>query len=832
MIYPESFEAKTGFAGIRDLLSGSCLCDLGREHIRMMAFLTSHREIELRLRQTDEFRRIHLFGEELPLGFIADVTPGLRKLRVEGAFMETEELFDLKRSLDTAGSLINFFRGKNAESYPWLTSLAGSSPVPAFARERLSKLFTREGRIKDNASPELASLRRAIGRMQAEVSKKLHALLKEAQAGGLADGDAGIAIRNGRPVIPVSSSMKRKIPGFVHDESASGKTSYIEPAAVVELNNEIRELEYAERREMLRILKEVSGVLRPCLEELLQVFRFLGLIDFIRAKALLAVKIGAVMPVFRDKPVVKWKNAIHPLLYLALKKEGRETVPLDMELDDENRILVISGPNAGGKSVCLQSVGLLQYMLQCGMLVPVSENSETGIFSGIFLDIGDEQSIENDLSTYSSHLLNMKFFVRHAGERTLVLIDEFGTGTEPMLGGAIAESILEKLNEARTFGVITTHYTNLKHFAASTKGIFNGAMLFDTGMMEPLFRLEAGKPGSSFAFEIARKIGLPEEILSAAAARVGEEHIDFDRHLKDVIRDKHYWERKRRNIRQIEKKLEEDLEKYAGRLEKAEKEKKEIIAAARQEARQLLEGVNKKIENTIRQIRESQAEKESTLQARKELSELKKKVEEEIAGSPGDAGEKLSRLRARQEKLRRKKQEKEGPSGGNEEMQQVPAETPIEKGDPVMLEERGIAGEVLDVSGKSVMVAFGNMITTVDAKKLRKLSRSEARAAGRDRPAAGASPMFDLRQKKLSFRPERDVRGMRAEEAIGIVESLIDDAVMVNAGEVKILHGKGNGILRQLIRQYLGTVPVVRSFRDEHVEFGGSGITIVELDDS
>jgi DNA mismatch repair protein MutS2 len=577
MIYPENFDGKSGFAGIRNLMADYCLCNLGREHIRQMGFMNSFNDIELRLRQTDEFRNILLFGEELPLNQITDATPWLGKIRVEGMFMELSELFELKRSLDTARMVINYFSARNGENYPALKSLAQGAAVPAFVRERLLSILTKEGKMKDNASPELLSLRHHITRKQSDASKRLHTVMKEAQISGLVEGDAGIAIRNGRPVIPVSASLKRKIPGIVHDESASGRTAYIEPAVVMELNNEIRELEYAERREVMRILREVADSFRPYLEELLQVFRFLGLMDFIRAKAMFAVKTGAIKPVFRDRPSFRWKNAVHPLLYLALKKENREVVPLDIELDDENRILIISGPNAGGKSVCLQTVGLLQYMLQCGMLVPMSENSETGLFSGIFIDIGDEQSIENDLSTYSSHLVNMKFFIRNSGERTLILIDEFGTGTEPALGGAIAESILERLNNNHTYGVITTHYSNLKHFAASTHGIINGAMLFDTGKMEPLFRLETGKPGSSFAFEIARKIGLAEEILKVAATKVGEEHIDFDRHLKDIIRDKHYWDRKRKNIRQLEKKLETDLEVYGSRLAAVEKRKRRYL---------------------------------------------------------------------------------------------------------------------------------------------------------------------------------------------------------------------------------------------------------------
>jgi DNA mismatch repair protein MutS2 len=696
MIYPDSFDKKTGFDQIRSMLSDLCLFSLGRGHAADISFTTDYSEILLRLRQTEEFRKVLLFGETFPLGHLSDVTPGLKKLRIEGTFLETGELFELQRSLDTARMMVNYFKGRNGEHYPALRELSDTAPVPGFIRDKLSSLLTKEGNIKDNATPGLRSIRLEISRKQAMVSKKMQVVMKAARAGGLVDDDAAVAMRNGRPVIPVSASLKRRIQGFVHDESASGKTVFIEPVEVVEINNEIRELENAERREILKILKEFAGLARPYLDELLQVFHYMGHIDFIRAKALFAVKTGAVMPVFRDVPVLQWKDALHPLLYLALKKEKRETVPLDIELDNNNRILLISGPNAGGKSVCLQTVGLLQYMLQCGMLVPMSENSETGLFSGIFIDIGDEQSIENDLSTYSSHLLNMKFFVRQSSPQTLILIDEFGTGTEPMLGGAIAEAILEQLNKNGTFGVITTHYTSLKHFAASCSGIVNGAMLFDTGKMEPLFRLETGKPGSSFAFEIARKIGLPEEILQSAAGKVGEEHIHFDRHLKDIIRDKHYWDRKRKNIRQIEKKLGEDLDRYEKQLTAAEKERKEIISRARDEARQMLEGVNRKIENTIREIRETQADKEKTREARNRLSELKQEVEDAGTGQH-DIGKKIERLRERQAKL-------DGRKGGEKEAQsgtvgQAEEDGTIRKGDMVKLSGRDIAGEVLDING-------------------------------------------------------------------------------------------------------------------------------------
>ena len=833
MIYPDNFDEKTGFAGIRRMLTELCMCSLGRHHVESMSFLVYYDDIELRLRQTDEYRRMLLFGQEFPLGHISDATPWLRKLRVDGTFMELKELFELKRSLDTARGIMNYFKGKNAETYPSLTSLVSVATVPVFVRDRLSALLTREGKLKDNASPELHSIRKDISQKQGAVSKRIQSIMKSAQSSGLSDPDAGVAIRDGRLVIPVNASMKRKIKGFIHDESATGKTAYIEPAEVVELNNELRELEYAEKREIQRILKEFADLLRPYLDELFMVFRLIGLIDFIRAKALLAVKLEAVKPVLRDAPLLQWKNAFHPTLMLGLKKENRETVPLDIELNDENRILVISGPNAGGKSVCLQTVGMLQYMLQCGLLIPVSENSETGIFKSIFIDIGDEQSIENDLSTYSSHLVNMKLFIRESGPRTLVLIDEFGTGTEPMLGGSIAEAILEELNRKRTWGVITTHYTNLKHFAASTRGLMNGAMMYDTGKMEPLFRLEAGKPGSSFAFEIARKIGLPEEILQSATARVGEDHIDFDRHLKDIIRDKHYWERKRKSIRQKEKQLEKELEHYGSQLEDWKKEKKDILEKAREEARQLLEGVNKKIENTIREIRESQAEKERTREARKDVDRLKRRIEKG-AGAPADSeiDRKLENLRAKKERLIKKKEQEVAPgdTGGIHALPDTAKDTVIRKGDYVKLFGRDITGEVLDVNGRSIMVAFGNMTTTVKDSKLEKLSRSEAKKLEKGTVATGSAASFNIRERKLNFRAEKDVRGMRADEALDVISSFIDDAVMVGAGEVRILHGKGNGILRQIIREYLATVPPVKSFRDEHVKFGGSGITVVEMD--
>jgi DNA mismatch repair protein MutS2 len=806
MIYPDNFDDKTGFTAIRNMVSELCISGPGRRNAGSISFLVNPDDIRLRLLQTEEYRRILLFDDEPSPGHIGDGSQLLKKLRIEGAFLDTGELFDLKRSLDTARGVINWFRGKNSEKYPVLASLAGDASLPVFVMERLNALLTKEGRLKDNASPGLQSVRSEITARQAAVSKRMISVLKAAQKGGLVEQDATVSIRNGRPVIPVSSSLKRKIKGFVHDESASGKTAYVEPAEVVELNNEIRELEYAEKREVIRILKEFAVSIAPWIEELTALFYFLGLFDFIRAKALFALKVNGVMPVLQDTPVADWKDAVHPLLFLALKREGRETVPLDLRLNGEGRIIVISGPNAGGKSVCLQTAGLLQYMLQCGMLVPMSENSVAGIFSGIFIDIGDEQSIENDLSTYSSHLINMKFFLRYSGPGTLILIDEFGAGTEPMLGGSVAEAILEQLNNNKTFGVITTHYTNLKHFAASTKGVVNGAMMYDTGRMEPLFRLETGKPGSSFAFEIARKIGLPEQILESAALKAGEDHIDFDRHLKDIIRDKHYWERKRKNIRQMEKRLEQDIEKYSSKLGESERERKEIIARAREEARMLLEGVNKRIENTIMEIRESQADKERTRKARADILELRKSVEQE-----DDPGQKAGTVTYKS-------------------LNAAGEDKKIRKGDHVRMFGREMAGEVMDVNGKSILVAFGNMITTVRESRLEKLSPAEMKKIKMGQPTSGGSISLNIREKKLNFKAERDVRGLRADESLDIISRLIDDALMVNARQVRILHGKGNGILRQVIRDYLATVPVVSSYRDEQVELGGSGITVVEFE--
>lgn len=823
MIYPDNFEQKTGFTRIREMLRDNCLCELGQQYVDEIRFLHDFDGVAEEVMVTEEFRQLLLFHSNFPLDYFTDCTPMLKKLRVEGTWAAVEDVFRLKQSLETIRDILAFFKKTEEGQYPLLKKHTGDVTVHGFVLESINAIITKQGKIKDNASPELQDIRNDMARKQSEVSKRIQQIFREVQKSGWADDDAGITIRNGRLVIPILASNKRKISGFVHDESATGKTAYLEPTEVFETNNEIRELEYAEGREIIRILTQFATKLRPYIDDLLIAYRFLGLIDFLRAKAMFALQVNGVMPLLRKEPYMAWRDAAHPLLFLALKKENRSVVPLNIQLDSENRILIISGPNAGGKSVCLQTAGLLQYMLQCGLLVPVKENSEFGMFADLFIDIGDEQSIENDLSTYSSHLLNMRNFLKHAGKESLILIDEFGAGTEPTLGGAIAESILEGLNRSGTFGVITTHYSNLKHYAQSTPGIINGAMQFDAQHLQPLFTLEMGKPGSSFAFEIARKIGLPEDVLQAASGRVGEDYITFEKHLKEISRDKRYWETKRKNIRFAEKRLEDTLSKYSEELETLKNSKKEIIEKARAEAKELLQNVNKQIENTIRTIRESEADKEKTKKARLELEKLK----QEISGAKQIEDEQLSgkleSLKGKEERLKEK-------TGQVVTRKAEKEKTGIEKGDKVRISGQDAVGEVLDVTGKSILVAFGNMVTTLPEKRLEKISNKEFRESSREIHSGSLSMAGEMSQKRLNFKHDIDVRGMRAEEALEKVSRFVDDAIMLSVSRVRILHGKGNGILRQVIREYLNTYDVIKSCRDEHVEFGGAGITVVEMD--
>jgi DNA mismatch repair protein MutS2 len=830
VIYPQNFEDKISFDRIRQMLKETCLCELGRNRVEEMNFLTHFDSIALQINLTEEFRQICLMESNFPAQYFIDLTPALKKIRVVGTFLEIAEVVDLRRSLESIHMILNFFKNKEEGKYPHLKELTRDIQSFPIIISRIDAILTKTNTIKDNASPELMQIRKSISEKNAVIGRIMQKLLKQAQSEGYTDEDTGLSMRDGRAVIPVNSTYKRKINGIVHDESSTGKTSFIEPAEAVEINNAIRELEFAERREIIKILTLFTDFVRPYLDELFQTYDFLGTIDFIRAKALFALKINAVKPAMFEQQAFRWEKAVHPLLYLALKKENREVVPLDLYLGERNRILLISGPNAGGKSVCLKTAGMIQYMYQCGMLVPLSENSEMGLFEHLFIDIGDEQSIENDLSTYSSHLLNMKFFLKLSNEKTLLLIDEFGTGTEPMLGGAIAESILAGLNGNAVYGVITTHYTNLKHFASQTEGIVNGAMMYDNHLMQPLFRLEIGKPGSSFAFEIARKIGLPEDVLKSASEKIGQDHIDFDKHLREIARDKRYWEGKRENIRIQEKRLEELVARHQEDLLNTEKERKTIIDKAKAEAREILAGTNKQIENTIRLIKENQAEKEKTKEARKELEVFKEKIETGSSETEEKIQRKIEKLKDREQKIKTR-QNKDKKVSEEENSLKIPEKKKdgFGTGDKVRMFGQDTVGEVLDVNGKNIMVAFGNMITTLKETRLEKISNNEFKRLVQNSRTSTVTN-YNVSERKLNFKSNIDVRGMRTEEAIEKVQDLIDEAVMVNVKEVKILHGKGNGILRQMIREYLATLGFLKSYRDEHIEMGGAGITVVEIE--
>ena len=830
LIYPEQFEMKIGFDRIRELVKAHCLFDPGRERVDEMGFMTDYGSIVDELKLVEEFTSIHQHEDDFPIQHFSDNREALAKAEVEGTYLLAEEVFDLLKSLDSIRAILHFFKSDEDEKYPALQELCKPVRIFPFVTDRIQKILNKHGAIRDNASPVLQKIRRSQHEKQGAVSKKMSQVLSRAVKEGWVDADAAPTYRNGRPVIPVMSGNKRKMGGLIHDESATGKTVFIEPAEVVELSNEIRELGYAERREIIQILLDLTSDIRPYIPDLLSSHKFLATIDFIRARAIFAIRLDGVMPQLKNEQLFDWQNARHPLLYLAHLSEKQEVVPLSFQLSDPHRILLISGPNAGGKSVCLKTVGLLQYMIQCGMLVPCDETSVFGIFAGIFIDIGDEQSIDNDLSTYSSHLINMKFFLKHAAADTLVLIDEFGTGTEPMLGGAIAESILEQLNRTGTSGIITTHYTNLKHFATSSEGIINGAMLFDSQKMQPLYQLQVGRPGSSFAFEIARKIGLPEEVLSNASDKVGQDHIDFDKHLREILRDKKYWEGKRKKIRQSERKLEELMGRYEKELQESEKQRKAIVREARTKADEMLSGANRKIEQTIREIKEAEAEKERTREVRRELEDYRTQLEVEKGEEEQKVEKQLREIRKRGSELETRRPDLRQRSKKTLAQKQVKEDPEIRVGDLVRIVGQEAAGEVLEIKGKNCVVAFGVLKTSTKVDQLQKVMSEEAvRLRGRDQSKVNLGE-WNVSTRRVHFRPDIDLRGKRADEAMELVVDFIDEAIMVNARELRILHGKGNGVLRQLIREYLHTVDLVEWYGDAHVDQGGAGITVVTLD--
>ena len=726
--------------------------------------------------------------------------------------------------------------------YPALHRLTeGVMTFPAMIR-RIDSILDKFGKIKDSASMTLASIRHELEKTQGSISRTLYTILHAAQKDGLVEKDAAPTMRDGRLVLPVAPQVKRRINGIVHDESATGKTVFIEPAEVVEANNKVRQLEAEERREVIRILTVFTNEVRPHVAEILESYQFLAQIDLIFAKSQLAELTKAFEPVVEDKPHLDWIRAVHPLLQLSLEKQGKHVVPLDIILTQQKRLLIISGPNAGGKSVCLKTVGLLQYMLQCGLPVPIGDRSTTGLFHHILIDIGDEQSIENDLSTYSSHLMNMKQMMKQADAHTLLLIDEFGSGTEPTIGGAIAEAMLKQFWQKQAFGVITTHYQNLKHFAEDHPGVVNGAMLYDRHQMQALFQLAIGQPGSSFAIEIARKTGIPEEVIKDASDIVGSDYIQSDKYLQDIVRDKRYWEGKRQTIHQHEKSLENKINRYEDELTEIDRQRKEILRKAKEEAEELLRESNKKIENAIREIREAQAEKERTRLVREELNTFK----EELAGidtkdNDEAIARKIRQLQERKERREKRKQEKaeKAANPAAAAPKKPAAERPIEAGDTVRIKGLTSVGEVESTDGKMAVVIFGAMKTKMRADRLEhaEVSKSQlSKQEERNNSIAGSYGMVSkdtrdvIDNRKLNFKQDIDVRGMRGDEAINAITYFIDDAILVGVSRVRILHGTGTGILRQLIRQYLATVPNVSHFRDEHVQFGGAGITVVDLD--
>ncbi|MBR5131856.1 MAG: Smr/MutS family protein [Alistipes sp.] len=824
MIYPANFEQRVGFDRIRSQIIDACSMQSSREMIASESFSRSMRDITERLELADQMRQVIMMEPGADIGEQEDIRDIVDKIGVEGSYLTSEECATLCRSLRLAATIVGFILSRKEGSYPALERLSRRVEIFPHLQSAIERVVDDKGEVRSSASSELADIRRSIREHEGQVAKRLQQVLQYAKSAGIVDADAMISIRDGHAVIPVQAANKRKLSGFIHDESATGRTVYIEPVEVVELNNELRELEYAEKREIVRILTELTATLRLDVAGLREIESYLTTIDMLRAKARWAIDNGAVKPIISTEGRLLLRKARHPLLEQSLKQQHRAIVPLDMELNAEQRILVISGPNAGGKSVCLKTTGILQYMVQCGFLVPALENSEFPLFDSLMIDIGDQQSIENDLSTYSSHLVNMKAMLAEASEHTLILIDEFGSGTEPTIGGAISEAILERLVERRAYGVITTHYANIKYFASRHDGVANGAMAFDVKNIQPLFSLEMGKPGSSFAIEIARKTGLPEDIIRNAMDKAGEDHINLEKQLREIARDKRYWAEKRDRIRLTDRKVEQLEQTYSDRLQSIKEERKQILEKARREAADLVAEANRTIENTIKAIRESQAEKELTRTVRKELTTF---AEESVF----DWKAHEDKLEAEMQRLARRRERREQRAREREEMTErlkpaEPAPLKIEVGSKVRIDGQEIPGVVQLIKGKKAQVAFGQMIMMVELSRLKGVSSAEFKRATRtDAPRTVVS--VDIRERKLNFRDNIDVRGMRSVEALAMVEDLIDDALMVGVSGVTILHGKGTGALKEEIRKYLRTVRDVESIKDDHADRGGAGITVV-----
>lgn len=873
MIYPENFERKIGFSEIRTLLKGRCLSTLGTEWVdKQLRFMTNVDDVR---RALDEAREFKLFleetDEEIESEFF-DVREPLLRVRPERTYMEELDLFNLKRSMHSVLSYSSLFTHTSDENashpaiesdeetaeedatphyvYPALGRMAADVAVFPELIRRIDSVLNKYGKVKDTASAELLSIRHQIEVTTRGISHSLRTIISEAQTSGYIDRDVTPTLRDGRLVIPVAPALKRKIKGIVHDESATGKTVFIEPSVVVDANNKIRTLRAAERREVIRILQELTAEVRPNISALLASLQFLAHVDYLRALTSFSAAFGAVVLSVENRPRIDWVQAKHPLLQQSLARHGGRIVPLDVTLRPGQRILLISGPNAGGKSVCLKTVGLLQYMLQCGMPVPADERSKPGLFSDIMMDIGDEQSLENDLSTYSSHLLNMKEMMQHATSKSLLLIDEFGGGTEPQIGGALAQAILRRFIANLNFGIITTHYQNLKHFAEQNRAVVNGAMLYDSAQMQPLFMLKIGNPGSSFAVEIARKMGIPTDVIDYATQLVGKDYVMSDRYVQDIVRNKVFWENKRRNIEQRERQLEATIAKYEREMTNFQQERKQVLAQAKADAKSLIEQSNARIEQTIRTIKEEQAEKEKTREARSELAQFKEQLEQNT-----DEQDRIARKIAKIQQRQQRKADGEGSARQRNAASQAAAaaklrgatnqqangaaagsggassKQALRVGSYVKIKGQTTVGRIESISKQTAKVLFGMMYTQVNLSRLEPTDAPQpvANPLGQAATFVSKETRDAMYEKKLHFKPEIDIRGMHVDEALTAVSYFIDDAIQLEQARVRILHGTGTGALRELVRNYLHTVPGVRSYHDEHVQFGGAGITVAEL---
>jgi len=837
-------EQKIGFDRIRQIISDRCSTSYAAERTANEHFSANPGNIRKRLLLTDEMRLIMMFEDSFPSGGFIDCIDFLKPLERSSSAIDLVSLRKLRTMLDTLRKVTNFFEGIKDGVYPNLKRM--SSRVLNFpeVQRRIDGIVDRYGDVKDTASDMLYDIRRELRDKEGAISRRMSAILKKAQEAGIVDSDAGVSIRDGKMLIPVSAANKKKIAGFIYDESATGKTAFIEPAEVVELDNQIKELKFSEQREILRILFEFTEFMRPYIPDLLSSAKYLGEIDFIMAKAQVALDFIAGMPVISDNGELNLRKARHPLLERTLKKEKKEIVPLTATLTPQKHILLISGPNAGGKSVCLKTVGLLQYMFQWGMLIPTSETSELPVFDRIMLSIGDDQSIDNDLSTYSSFLADMKTMLEKADSKTLVLIDEFGSGTEPAAGGAIAEAILSEFDNRGVYGVITTHYTNLKLYASADTGVMNGAMMFDVKNIAPMFKLEMGLPGNSFAFELARKMGMPEAVIKDAENRAGEEFVGIERNLRKIARNRKALDEKLERIRHTDKTLESITDKYQKELQQIKQTKKEILDQAKKEAEEIIKGANRQVENTIRTIKESQAEKETTQEARKELqgfmSLLAAKKEQEQKEKDDYIERKIRQIDARRERQKQRKAQKADEKAASEarealaEQQRIEAfkSAPLKAGEKVRVKENGMVGEVVKVSSKAVVVAIGNISSKMPLDKVERITSNEFKNAVKEvaRPVSTIRVDSSISERKLNFKTEIDLRGARLNDAIEQVTRYVDDAIMLGVSSVRIIHGKGTGVLRDEIQKLLRTMPGVASARDEHIQFGGSGVTIVTFE--